>query len=108
MMEHQTYMIAYLTMKGWMLADPPHNVWRHSSLERESFNLSAAYDRQREMDKDTIPSPPNPEIELYALLQDLCVWYEDEAEDMSPRLKAGLPHDLFEQIANYIGYEMKG
>lgn len=127
----ELYQIAYIVHRGWEYDDCGTGGWvkeghireenrhasyddRESERERKLFRLDNAFweayadEGEPTTESDTIPSPPHPEIGLLSTLQDLCVWYEDEALDISPRLKAGLPHDLFLQIARHIGYEMKG
>ena len=102
------YKLAYIVSRQWEYHD--FDLWKKDGCllqpmdgepERSLHTLDEAYNRALDEgsspeSSDTIPSPPNPEIGLLSLIQDLCFHY-DEGNDV--------PDDLMQEIADHIGYE---
>lgn len=98
--DNRAYMIAYLVHYGWRFGD----VWTSDKTEG-FYDLTAAYNKAVQMNKDeaydaqdtdTVPSPPNPEIGLMDVLNELCEAY-DLAYDATV-------HRLIMKIARSINY----
>jgi hypothetical protein len=118
MTEEQTYWLAYIVSRGWRLIEAQHlgdshnhSLWtkeefgpHHKHSGQRAYSLYDAFNKEIDDQSDTIPSPPNQEIELMGTLNDLCeeYYYDDTTSSYS---KIG---NLIEQIADSIGYEKKG